>query len=157
MHGLKKELLWFRINLIKRKLRPQSVTDLKQNCVSFPPGKIVEIYAFRNWGLDRKAGFEEQTSFNYWIYTKYTTTKKNYFHKNFHQFKDRLNLNKSECFIAKLIGSIHLTYFIEGWFFDSHVGIVLGLHSPSRQVAPIGSPENCLALFSTWLSLGKKS
>ena len=43
--------------------------------------------------------------------------------------------------ICAKIDRLISTYFIEGWFFDSHVGIVLGLHTPSRQVAPIGSPE----------------
>ena len=82
------------INLIKRKLRPQSVTDLKQNCVSFPPGKIVEIYAFRNWELDRKAGFEEQTSFNHGIY-------------QIHNYKEKLlsepNLNESFIYLGFVV------------------------------------------------------
>ena len=61
------------IKLIKRKLRPQSVTDLKQNCVSFPPAKIVEIFMHSETeNLTEKLDLKNKLLL-IMGYTKYTT------------------------------------------------------------------------------------
>ena len=103
MHGFQN---WFMIKLIKRKLRPQSVTDLKQNCVSFPPAKIVEIFMHSETeNLTEKLDLKNKLLL-IMGYTKYTTIKKNYFHQNFHQFKEEPNLSEWIFYLSGFCGEI---------------------------------------------------
>ena len=83
------------IKLIKRKLRPQTVTDLKQNCVSFPPAKIVEICMHSETeNLTEKLDLKNKLLFNYVIY-------------QIHNYKEKLlsepNLNESFIYLGFVV------------------------------------------------------